>query len=367
LLLFIFFLSELLDDETDDHLEIDNLKITDDGIYRCLAKNKFGSAKLEFSVNIYEPARILMAQEELNTRRHDDSVKLSCISRGNPLPIISWILNGHIMTSTSKLNIEKLFKTVNDDVIYFDGFGNGVNYLDAFNIKLSKQKFYSQLTRIDSKTLKLDMIFKSRDKLQSNKYNCYSYNALGKDEKSVNLVIHKKPYVNEMNSQQAHDHEILETLPMLLMCQIDGEPTPKITWYKNGLQIYENETVKILNDNKVLSIAETFAWNSGNYSCVGRNDEGEVELKFNVLILSPPRFIDYSIITPKYHNDFQKSLKANFSDNSEIVNVIKGKDAVLECWIEASPKAKIHWLRISKENHMKTEIINENANFLVAN
>jgi hypothetical protein len=355
----------MMDDESDDHMEIENLNAMSDGTYRCLAKNRYGSAKIDYKISTFESAKILKAEEE---QRNDNSIKLSCVGRGNPLPIISWIVNGHIMTTTSKLNIDKLFSTVHDDAIYFDGFGNGINYLDPFKIQLSKQKFYSQLKRVDSKTLQLDMVFKNRERLQSTKYNCYSFNALGRDEKTVDVSVKKKPHVKEQSLRHSQDQEILEHLPLLLSCLVEGVPEPKILWHKNGLQIYENETIKFLSGHKFLSIDETFSWHSGNYSCVSFNSEGELELKFHVVILSPPRISDYTIITPdmNYFSDKSRVLQNNGSDNENMINVLRGADVVLECWIEASPLAKIHWMKLNFYDSSKNELLKEERNFLVS-
>jgi hemicentin len=357
-----------LDDESEDHLEIDSLEISHDGKYKCLAKNKYGSAKIDFQISMYEPAKILTALEEQKSFQSGNSLHLSCASRGNPLPVISWTLNGHVMTTTSKLNVDKLFKaSQQDNVIYFDGFGNGITYLDPFEVKLSKQKFYSQLTRVDAKTLKLDMIFKDREKLKNKKFTCYGFNALGRDEKSVEVTVNRKPYVKERNKKITDEIEILEHLPLLLTCLIDGEPEPKITWYKNGHQVYENETLKFLNDKKFLSIPEAFSWNSGNYSCVGKNSEGELEIKFYVTILAPPKFSDYTIktIDSRFYNDRAKIVKSN--ENEEVINVIKGEDVILECWTEASPKPKIHWVKLNLIDGKKNEILKENGNVMVNN
>ncbi|KAG5680582.1 hypothetical protein PVAND_010079 [Polypedilum vanderplanki] len=360
---------EILDDESDDHLQIDNLDVSHDGKYRCIAKNRHGSAKIDFIISIYEPAKIIKAEEDHIAQRNDQlPLKLSCISRGHPLPIISWILNGHIMSTTSKLNIEKLFKTINDESIYFDGYGNAINYLDPFRVHLSKQKFYSQLTRIDSKTLKLDIVYKNREHLQSTKFNCYSFNALGRDERSVEVSVKKKPYIKEKNLHYVQEQEILEHLPLLLSCLIDGVPEPKIIWYKNRQQIYENETIKFLNNNKFLSIEETFSWHTGNYSCFSKNSEGELELNFNVVILSPPKVSEYTIIPSSemnYFKDKSRTLQNNGSDNE--INVLRGEDVVLECWVEASPQAKIHWVKLNFYDSSKNDILKESKNFLTLN
>lgn len=357
-----------MDDESEDHLEIDSLEVSHHGKYKCLAKNKYGSAKIEFQINMYEPAKILTALEEHKIYKNDESLRLSCTSRGYPVGILSWTLNGHVITTTSKINLDKLFKVSQlENVLYFDGFGNGITYLDPFEVKLSKQKFYSQLTRIDAKTLKLDLIFKDREKLKNTKFTCYGFNALGRDEKSVEVTINRKPFVKEKNKKISEEIEILEHLPLLLTCLIDGEPKPEINWFKDGIQVYENETIKFINDKKMLSISEAFSWNSGNFSCIAKNSEGKLEIKFYVNILAPPRFSDYTIKTfdSRYYNDKAKVVKSE--SNEEIINVIKGEDVILECWTEASPKPKTHWVKLNLMDGKKNEILKESGSVMVKN
>lgn len=317
---------------------------------------------------MYESARILNVHDVKKFSRNDDSLQLSCTSRGNPTPIITWTSSdGHVMTTTSKLNVEKIFKALSQgNVIYFDGYGNGIPYLDPFEVKLTKQKFYSQLTRIDEKTLQLEMVFKNRERLQNTKFTCYSFNALGRDEKSIDVTINRKPFVNERKKQKSDEIEILEHLPLLLTCLVGGQPDPKITWYKNNFPIYENETVKFLNDKKFLSIQEAFSWNSGNYSCIANNTEGELELRYFVTILSPPRFSDFTVrtIDSRYHNDMTKHFKNN--ENEEVIHVLKGEDIILECWIEVSlPKARVHWVKLNFYDGLKNELLSESRNLLV--
>lgn len=315
-------------------------------------------------------AKIVKAEEEQKVTRNENSMKLSCIVQGNPLPVISWILNGHILSTTSKLNLAKLFTTIQDSTVHFNGYGNAITYLDPLLLKKSKDKFYSQLTKLSESSLKLDIVFKDRSLKQAGIYQCYSYNALGRDEKAVEVKVYEKPFVNEKQMDQLHDNELLEGLPLLLTCLISGEPAPKIEWFKENSRLYENDTIKLLSSNRFLSIAETFSWNSGNYSCKGSNEIGEETLNFSVFILAPPKFIDYSIVTStvnakRFHNDKVKVDQTSESNN--LVKVAKGEDVSLECFAEGSPNPNIHWLKIDFYDASRNELLDENGNVLVRN
>lgn len=316
-----------------------------------------------------QAAKIIRAEEEQKITRNENSMKLSCIVQGNPLPVISWILNGHILSTTSKLNIAKLFTTVQDSIVHFNGFGNSITYLDPFRLKLSKDKFYSQLTKLPENSLQLDVVFKDRSLKDAGNYQCYGYNALGRDQKIVEVKVFEKPFVNEKQMDQLYDNEVLEGLPLLLTCLISGEPTPKIEWFKGSHQLHENDTIKLLSNNRFLSIAETFSWNSGNYSCNGVNEIGEENLNFSVFILAPPRFIDYSVASTmtanRFHNDKLKIDSKGEAKNQ--LKVMKGEEISLECFAEGSPNPDIHWLKMDFYDSSRNELLDQNDNVLVSN
>lgn len=315
-----------------------------------------------------EPAKIITAEEDQKVHRNENSMRLSCTVRGNPLPVVSWISNGHILSTTSKLNLEKLFTTVQVSVIYFNGYGNSITYLDPFKLKMLKDKFYSQLTKLSDKSMKLDVVFRDRSAKIAGNYQCYGYNALGRDDKTVEVKVYEKPFVNEKQMNQLNDNEVLEGLPLLLTCLISGDPTPKIKWFKENSQLHENDTIKLLNGNRFLSIVETFSWNSGNYSCKGVNELGEKSLSFNVAVLAPPKFIDFSVTsstnTNRFHNDKIRIEQKN--EDKNVIKVMKGDDVPMECFAEGSPSPNIHWLKLDFYDASKNELLDEDENVLVS-
>jgi hypothetical protein len=88
---------------SDNHLEIFSLKITDTGIYKCLAINELSSNYMQkkygfINLIIFRPP--LIFNKTKNFYVNDSSyVILDCVSNGVPKPVVSWYFNGKILDS----------------------------------------------------------------------------------------------------------------------------------------------------------------------------------------------------------------------------------------------------------------------------
>ena len=336
---------------------MNSVKLDDEGTYRCLARNKYGKQNIQFDLTLNEPVQIIEAIEQEKAQKDDEFVTISCLTKGYPLPVISWVLNGRILSTTSKVKINEVFNATSDNFLYFDGNGNGISYSDPSDLNISSRIHYSKLTKLDKKSLQLDLMIKNtRENLHMKKFYCNTFNALGQDEKAVETVYYQEPYIKDEDMPKKTKLDILEHLPLQLTCKFDGYPVPEITWYKDGIQIFENETLKFINDGKILNIPDTKAWFTGNYSCVGKNEIGTTELKYDVLILSPPKLMTSSKISDDSSEEF-------IPKNIETIEAIRGEDVPIECSVEASPKARIHWVQVSDKGRT---LLDEKSSNLVS-
>lgn len=302
-----------------------------------------------------------------------DPVQISCIARGTPIPVLSIIFEGKVLSTTSRLNMAKIFETQNLTPIYFYKQGNGVTLLDPFQLFSWNLNSYSQLTKIDKNSFKLDLILNKLDKEVAGKYQCVTYNAIGRDEKSVMVNIFEPPRFNKEVMESMENNEVLEGLPLILACLVTAEPSPNITWFKNKIPLSSNATIKMINNDKFLNIIETTQFDSGIYTCVVENEVGYVEFDFNVNVLVPPKFLEYTLEAAEnfenfYYSDKKISNLDEFEDDergSNITYVTKGDNLKLSCLVVGEPAPEIYWVRINYLDESKNEILEERGNFLV--
>ncbi|VDK68030.1 unnamed protein product, partial [Onchocerca ochengi] len=79
-----------------------------------------------------------------------------------------------------------------------------------------------------------------------------------------------------------------------LSVEFTGKPAPKVRWYKNGEQIFDNvdNTITETEKQSVLTIQKLIEDDEGDYQVVVENDCGAVQHKFSVAVKSKPVIID---------------------------------------------------------------------------
>lgn len=112
---------------------------------------------------------------------------------------------------------------------------------------------------------------------------------------------------------------------VVFTCKARGAPKPKITWYRNTLDLAPNENVVLSDNNETLTLLEVTEDDSGIYHCRAENVEGLTEisaiLKTEEFKVIPPRIV----------------LKPEDTD------AFKGTTVQMPCEIESEPPASIEW------------------------
>lgn len=87
-------------------------------------------------------------------------------------------------------------------------------------------------------------------------------------------------------SKPLKDITISDGEPLLLTCNVKGDPEPQITWAKNGKAIFSSEIMDLKYKNGVatLSIKEVFPEDEGVFTCTATNSIGSVDTKCKLMI-----------------------------------------------------------------------------------
>ncbi|XP_041041261.1 ADAMTS-like protein 1 [Carcharodon carcharias] len=139
-------------------------------------------------------------------------------------------------------------------------------------------------------------------------YSCHASNTLGQVMATTNLLLHDPPRVSlelkDLLQQFAltgsEAYTIFATIPgikevlssgssVLVGCPVKGHPKPSISWLHNGKIISTGlgEKHQILASQQILQILTVTKGYRGNYSCVARNEAGNITLMLTLEIAAP--------------------------------------------------------------------------------
>ena len=126
----------------------------------------------------------------------------------------------------------------------------------------------------------------------------------------------------------ATDVEVEEGSSAKIECQISGQPTPNVEWFKDSVKVKETKRIKLETDDETFSLnfKETELDDEGDYKCVARNEFGSVSTQAELLIN-------------------EVSIKPEFKDKMKNVNVKAGKEARFDVHVIGSPSPEVDWVK----------------------
>ncbi|XP_078604169.1 hemicentin-1-like isoform X2 [Branchiostoma floridae x Branchiostoma japonicum] len=218
---------------------LENARVEDSGLYRCLVANPAGNTTKVFNVSVHVPP-VITSDESSVTVGVGEAALLTCQAEGVPLPTITWRKDG-------------VFLTNRDSARY--------RILPSGSVQISS-------TSVQDAGL----------------YTCMASNEVGTDQQRINLFVHVPPTIGP----GAASITTLVNFPALLSCEVTGVPAPTVTWYHEGALLDLDELNYQLLPSGSLRIAAVKLSDRGVFTCQASNTQGTAERDLILQVQEPP-------------------------------------------------------------------------------
>uniref|UniRef100_A0ABM0M4D4 Hemicentin-1-like n=1 Tax=Saccoglossus kowalevskii TaxID=10224 RepID=A0ABM0M4D4_SACKO len=146
---------------------------------------------------------------------------------------------------------------------------------------------------------------------------------------------------NMEDSHLPNDVKVIQHKPAALECATDANPSPTITWYKNGNRLNPHSRLgpRILRGNTLLQIYSSQVTDIGQYQCVATNVAGNSSKIFNLDVLVPP----------------------TIGDGDKYKTVLVNANVTLSCEVYGLPKPKVTWYK----DQLKLPAVNKDKKYTI--
>uniref|UniRef100_A0A8C4R3X0 Ig-like domain-containing protein n=1 Tax=Eptatretus burgeri TaxID=7764 RepID=A0A8C4R3X0_EPTBU len=283
-------------ERNDQVLRISSVQLYDTGHYMCIATNVAGEAQADFDVTVQVPPIFSRSGTLTSEESHkgglqernvmlNSSISLSCESNAVPPPKLSWYRNRKPVLPS-------------DNVLVLPG----------------------------ERVLQI-----SRAQLEdAGEYFCVASNEAGEDKLGYNLHVLVPPRFRNWKGERPEEVTVMAGKITHLLCLTNGEPTPTVTWFKDGKALTPGARISLFEGGQKLQIKVTQMTDTGRYTCIVENKAGRAEKPINLNILVPPSFLGI---------------------NSTEVSVVLGNPVSFTCEAQGLPIPKISWFHGSSPIH----------------
>ncbi|XP_074490966.1 hemicentin-1 isoform X1 [Sebastes fasciatus] len=271
-------------------VQIQHSQVSDTGRYTCVATNIAGEDEKDFDVNIQVPPNFNRPGGDGDTASSpgfggdvrdvilNNPISLYCETNAVPPPTLTWYKDGQLLAS-------------NDKVLILPG-GRVL-----------------QIPRSQAD--------------DSGRYTCVAVNEAGEDSIQYDVRVLLPPTIRGADSDLPDEVTVLVNKTTQLECHVDGNPTPKITWYKDSQPISSDGPHRILSNGRTLQVLTAQVSDTARYVCVAENVAGSADRSFNLNVHVPPTIIGLS---------------------PETVTVVVNNFVSLSCEATGFPPPTLSWL-----------------------
>ncbi|CAL1548258.1 unnamed protein product, partial [Lymnaea stagnalis] len=231
--------------EANATLVVKEVGRADQGMYQCFVGNDRDSAQGagQLSLGAAQPLVLDGFQEQFV--QTGQKVTMHCRFSGNPIPLVSWSLDGADLPLDPAIAWNS-FITMEGDIM---------SYVNISRVEVAL----------------------------GGEYTCYGASKVGLAKHTNRLNVYGNPFIKPMPNVTATASKDLS-----LRCYVSGYPLDSIQWNKGSAQLPINHRQSVLA-NGTLLIRHVQREDSGQYTCVARNRERQgMERSMHIAVVEPP-------------------------------------------------------------------------------
>ncbi|XP_049522395.1 Down syndrome cell adhesion molecule-like protein Dscam2 [Dermacentor silvarum] len=266
-----------------DVLRVAPVERRDSGMYQCLVYNRQDSAQGTAQILVTEDAPVLEhAFPEIQVAP-GSSASLKCSASGNPLPQVTWTLDGEVVPEHYHVRIGDYVSS--ERLVH--------SYVNLTSVRVEDGGLYS----------------------------CVARNSAGQASHSARLVVPGKPVARRPTANVT----ALAGRTVRLYCPVAGYPIHSIAWQKDGRWLPQNHRQRSFPNGTLVVTQVQRSQDTGWYECTARDAQGNTARgQLAVRVMTPP------VVSP-----------FNFPDD-----LTEGKRAGAACIVsDGDPPISIGWLK----------------------
>ncbi|XP_041975027.1 obscurin-like isoform X5 [Aricia agestis] len=292
----------LCDDEDSLALVFQHVKPEDAGLYTCVAKTSTGNISCSAELTVQGAVNVL----------HREPQKPQLVIEHREA----------IVASGASAMLELVCKGYPKPNVVFKHEGKLVE-ADA------RHKFLYEDTE------SMSLVIKNVTQADAGEYQVTASNELGEDTTTMNLIVKAAPKIKKKIENQTCMAGSEHTVTI----QIEGTPSPDVTFYKDGVEIKSSERIVIVKESEEIykiTIKDAKLTDTGSYSVVAKNEINQCSDFWQWNVTSPPKII--------------KTLGSN--------KVCEEKETVtFEVRTEAEPAPTVTWFKNKTEEVKESSVI----------
>ncbi|CAJ1068041.1 hemicentin-1 [Xyrichtys novacula] len=254
------------------------------GRFVCTAHNSAGEARRKYDIVVQAPPVISGTSrlQDMNVILGQE-VEFQCRVSGRPAPKVEWSRDGEVLSPNGDPHVEFLE----------DG-----QVLKVKSVRLRDQGLYQ----------------------------CLASNNAGTQMRQFRLTVQAPPVIK--GPSETSEVSVVLGFPTVLPCDVEGSPTPSITWLKDNQPIVSSPQLTYTRGGQALRLGSAQGDSTGLYTCRATNPAGTAIKQYSLSVLVPPQIEGES---------------STFGGHERKVRI--NGSLTLSCLTKGFPEPKVQWFK----------------------